>query len=471
MEDPKKYMHALFALKGMQVQSSQAGLFEKFAAEEENNNAVLVILEKQKMLMAKWEITTRINTIIGKHVSIPNGTVGKTYEAQIVFSDWGLTNLDVVEFVGLEPLGLSFDKDTDKITGIPVQSGDHKVKLKFRLQEESDSTELHDKPVTLIINPDPKSLWKDRPSEEGSLFWKKDNDSTFQSLGNRHVVVASRRGRSHANVGSYRDDDFAVKYLPDSGWSIIVVSDGAGGYPVTRKGSQLACNAVVDYFEQYFTPAKSAEADNIIKEHQQAETEETKKKLNGFLSGGLVKAARYAHDEVAAFAKENERPIKDFHATLIFALFKKYDFGYVVLSFGVGDCPIAVLYKENDEDHVTLMNQLDVGEFGGGTRFITMPEIFTDERFGKRFNYKIFPDFSYLMLMTDGIYDPKFVVEANLEKVEKWKEFVQDLQGKNEDGAKVEFDAANTAIADQLSKWMDFWSTGNHDDRTLAVVF
>jgi hypothetical protein len=73
--------------------------------------------------------------------------------------------------------------------------------------------------------------------------------------------------------------------------------------------------------------------------------------------------------------------------------------------------------------------------------------------------------------MTDGIYDPKFVVEANLEKSEKWIEFMEDLKGKNEDNVAVEFDPENTQIADQLSKWMDFWSQGNHDDRTLAIVY
>ena len=35
----------------------------------------------------------------------------------------------------------------------------------------------------------------------------------------------------------------------------------------------------------------------------------------------------------------------------------------------------------------------------------------------------------------------------------------------------VEFKPENTEIANQLSAWMDFWSPGNHDDRTLAVIF
>ena len=78
------------------------------------------------------------------------------------------------------------------------------------------------------------------------------------------------------------------------------------------------------------------------------------------------------------------------------------------------------------------MNWIDVGEFGGGTRFITMPKFFKSEKFAHDLGLKLVDDFSYLMMMSDGIYDPKFVVEANLPNIKKWKEFLQDLNGKNE---------------------------------------
>ena len=73
--------------------------------------------------------------------------------------------------------------------------------------------------------------------------------------------------------------------------------------------------------------------------------------------------------------------------------------------------------------------------------------------------------------MTDGIYDPKFIVEANLEKIDNWNEFINDLKGENADKISVDFNYDNKEIANELSTWMDFWSPGNHDDRTLAIVF
>jgi len=130
---------------------------------------------------------------------------------------------------------------------------------------------------------------------------------------------------------------------------------------------------------------------------------------------------------------------------------------------------MAALNKDVSE--VINLNWIDVGEFGGGTRFITMPEIFKNEKFATRFNFKLIDDFSYLILMSDGIYDSKFVVESNLPNIKKWQEFLKDLDGKNEDNIQVKLSIDNRDIVEQFSKWMDFWSIGNHDDRTLAIVF
>jgi hypothetical protein len=148
-------------------------------------------------------------------------------------------------------------------------------------------------------------------------------------------------------------------------------------------------------------------------------------------------------------------------------LVKKFNFGYVVLSFGVGDCPINMINPDFSE--VKLLNQMDVGEFSGGTRFITMNEIFNDQ-IVSRFGITCVEDFSYLVLMTDGIYDPKFVTENKLEDLESWKILFNDLNGNNEDCVKVDF-VNDSEIDHQLLNWGDFWSRGNHDDRTLAIIY
>ncbi|MFD2907582.1 PP2C family serine/threonine-protein phosphatase [Flavobacterium ardleyense] len=469
MEEAKIYIHALLTQNKFELKDSKITLFNEFISNENNINSVRIIQENQKMIMANWKLKTRIDDVISQSIFLPNGTVNKQYQAKIDFEKLGWDDIVSFEIQGLEDTGLQFNNSEELISGIPEKSGDLKIKLLFRIDDEPENSILNEKSITIIINPDPKSLWKDTESDKNDPFWKEDNVAVADRFLDKKLVVASKRGRSHANVGSFRDDDFAFKNINDTGWSVIAVSDGAGSAPLARHGSKIACESVVKYFEQIFTKEYLKDFDETLLNHSQNPDEESSKKISLFAYNNLSKGAHFTHKEIEKFALANEKELKDFHATLIFALVKKYDFGYAFLTFGVGDCPIGLLNKDLTE--ITLMNWLDVGEFGGGTRFVTMPEIFQSDKFSTRFGFKMVDDFSYFMLMTDGIYDPKFVVEANLEKIESWKEFLEDLKGKNEDNCKVDFNKENDEIAEELSKWMDFWNPGNHDDRTLAIIY
>ena len=469
MEDVKKYIQAFLSQHKIEVPPSKLSLFDDFIANEENINSVKIIQENQKMIMANWTLKTRIDDIILQSVSLPNGTVNKKYESKIDFIKLGWNDIIYSEIKDLEDSGLEFNNEEELLFGNPIISGDLKIKLLFRIEGEAEDSILNEKTITIIINPDPKSLWKDIESDKTDPYWKEDNVAVSSNFLDKNIVVASKRGRSHANVGSFRDDDFAFKKINETGWSFLAVSDGAGSASLSRQGSKMSCDLVLSYFEENFTGEYLKEFDENLFNHHNKTDEDSSKKISHFVYDNLSKAAWFVHKELEKFAIKLERPLKDLHATLIFALVKKYDFGYAILTFGVGDCPIGLLNKDLTE--IKLMNWLDVGEFGGGTRFITMPEIFQSDKFSTRFGFKLVDDFSYLMLMTDGIYDPKFVVEANLEKIEKWNEFTDDLQGKNEDNCKVDFNKENTEIAHQLSTWMDFWNPGNHDDRTLAIIY
>lgn len=469
MEETKKYVEAFLLQNKITISNNEISLFHDFIADEANINSVRIIQENQKMIMANWVLKTRIEDIILQSVTLPNGTVNKKYEAKIDFLKLDWQDIIYSEIKDLENSGLEFNNNEYLLFGNPLISGDLKFRFLFRVNGEEENSKLNEKIITIIFNPDPKSLWKNIESDKNDPFWKEDNVAVLSNFLDKKIVISSKRGRSHANVGSFRDDDFAFKNINETGWSVICVADGAGGYPLTRQGSKLACDSIIKYFEKNFNEAYLKEFDETLLNHHNKTDEDSSKKISHFVYNNLSKAAHFAHKEIEEFALKNEKQLKDFHSTLIFALVKKYDFGYAILTFGVGDCPIGLL--NNDLTEIKLMNWLDVGEFGGGTRFITMPEIFQSENFSTRLGFKLVDDFSYLMLMTDGIYDPKFVVEANLEKIDKWNEFLEDLQGKNEDGFKVDFNKENIEIANQLSTWMDFWNPGNHDDRTLAIIY
>lgn len=469
MEETQKYIQALFNQKKIAISLDKSLLFDAFITEESNTLLANTILENQKKIMTNWDLKNRINDIISQPISLPNGNVNKKYEAKIDFIKLGWNDIVYTEIKNLDNSGLEFDNGEELLFGTPTTNGDLKIKFLFRIDGEAEDSELNEKTITIVINPDPKSLWKDFESDKNDPYWKEDNVAIEGTFLDKKIVVASKRGRSHANVGSFRDDDFAFKSINDTGWSVVAVSDGAGSAALSRQGSKMSCELVINYFEENFKKETLKDFDEILLNYHEKTDEESPKKLSHFVYDNLSKASWFVHKQLEEFATKSERPFKDLHATLIFALVKKYDFGYAILTFGVGDCPIGLLNKDLTE--IKLMNWLDVGEFGGGTRFITMPEIFQNDKFSTRFGFKLVDDFSYLMLMTDGIYDPKFVVEANLEKIEKWKEFIEDLQGNNEDNCTVDFNKENTEIANQLSTWMDFWSPGNHDDRTLAIIY
>lgn len=464
----KELVTKLFKSHNINVPANRKELFEKFLQDEQNAATINTIIHHQNQLMAKWKLEDRIADIIQHPVRVLNATVGKPYETKFDFDKLDWKDITAFEFSGLEEAGLHYDEKTRQITGVPTQSGDRKITFKFKLTGQPETAPFNEKILTLIINPDPKTLWKNLESDKTDPYWKEDDVTIFSSIGGRHILISSKRGRSHANVGSFREDDFAFKEL-DNEWNIVVVGDGAGSAKASRKGSAIACNGVIDYFMQQPSIESMKEFDALLRQYNNDAGGDIQKKLNLFVYNNLGKAVFNVHKQLEEFAVREAMSLKDLSTTLVFTLFKKYDVGYALLSFGVGDCPMAIINK--DQSEVILMNWIDVGEFGGGTRFITMPEIFHDKKFATRFTFKLVDDFSYLFLMSDGIYDPKFVVEANLPNIRKWQEFLDDLNGKNADGMKVELRADNKDITKQLSGWMDFWSTGNHDDRTLAIVF
>ena len=136
----------------------------------------------------------------------------------------------------------------------------------------------------------------------------------------------------------------------------------------------------------------------------------------------------------------------------------------------IGECDGGIGIYRKEPEYLKLLGEPDGGEFAGQTRFLTMPEIIKNEIYN-RMKFDIVEDFTALILMTDGVTDPKFETDANLNRIEKWNELWDDLKGNNEDNVKVDFSDDNEQTAGQLLKWLDFWSRGNHDDRTIAILF
>jgi serine/threonine protein phosphatase PrpC len=203
-----------------------------------------------------------------------------------------------------------------------------------------------------------------------------------------------------------------------------------------------------------------------IATYSKNKTDEQRKSTYEFVYSIVAGAAHKAHSKIVEEAIAKERPIKNYATTFLLSMCKEFEFGWFVGAFWVGDGGIGIYRKEPQE--LKILGEPDSGEFAGQTRFLTMREIFGDR---VRTRFEIVEDFTAVILMTDGITDPKFETDANLNSIEKWHELWSDLNGTNADNAKVDFTDGNEQAADQLLKWLDFWSPGNHDDRTIAILF
>ena len=281
-------------------------------------------------------------------------------------------------------------------------------------------------------------MWKDLPvdwekvgepqyrhADEASDFLAVE--TSFDGTPAKHIVVASKRGRSHAHEGKPRDDAYRMHYCAENGWYVMAVSDGAGSAAYSREGSRLACETAVECCLKKLADAetlKNIEAQ--ISAYHQSESENISK-VGEVLYHLLCSAAFNASKAIQAEAAKQQRDPRTYAATLLLSITKRFPFGWFVGTFWVGDGAIA-LYRR-DLHEVKLMGEPDEGEYGGQTRFVTMPEIFQDPTACyKRLRFTLVDDFTALFLMSDGVSDAKFETTNNLKNPQKWDKLWENLE-------------------------------------------
>jgi serine/threonine protein phosphatase PrpC len=468
MNEHKSYLEQLLLKHKINIEKNHRPLLDSFVKDETIIKSFNLIQNTQLTMIDKWKEKTQVEDIKTKQIVLTNGTVGKPYEFIFDFAQLKLLNIGDYNVEIDEKIGVTFNKTENKISGVFKEAGEHTLIFNFKLKNQIEEKPFIKKELKLIVNPDPKSLWVEKESDKNDKYWKEDFASAHSSLSSKQLVIASKRGRSHAQEGIFRDDDFSYSFFEDSGWGVIVVADGAGSAKYSRKGSLIACNEIVDYFKN-IDKEKLKEIEDSIQENFKEATEENQKKLSGYFIEQLGKAAFAAQGKIREEATANNAVIKDYSTTLIFALVKKYENKFVIASFWVGDGGIGIYNKDKNE--VFVLGTPDSGEFAGQTRFLTMSDIFADGAYASRVRFKIVEDFTALILMTDGITDPKFQTDNNLNRIEKWNELWSDLIGNNQDNCKVDFSKPINEVEIELLNWLDFWSPGNHDDRTIAILY
>lgn len=432
---------------------------------------------------------------------LPNAKENVQYDKEIEIQELKDSNLSGIEVVLLGVKGLvedthglsvSISDDGKKFRisgtpnldsfrkdgGVPESTLDLTFQYKFKgidLPEERPVLEFK---VPFIINQDPRKLWKNLPVDWDNMpepkYQKDDTQIDYVKVEaledgtpQKDIVAASKRGRSHAQEAKARDDHFEMYHDNQTNWYVMAVADGAGSAKFSREGSRIACNTVVEHCKNELANSEKFE-ENINLWHLDEGSAEAGKLISADIYRIVGNAAYKAHKAIVEEAKKTGNPTKTYATTLLLAICKRFEFGWFVASFWVGDGAMCLYNKEKHT--ATLLGVPDEGEYAGQTRFLTMPEIFTDTtEFYKRLKCKIVPDFTALFLMSDGVSDPKFETDANLNNPDKWDELWDDLQNNTEHPVDLSDDHEDAK--NELLDWLDFWSPGNHDDRTIAILY
>lgn len=430
----------------------------------------------QKYTQSRMDLSTMAaNLVNDAGIRVPNGTKGAPFPENTIVLPAEFTR--DYRFSGLDGLGLEveeIDGHTFRIKGRPTSAGDYAITVSYDYEGRLEDEPRGETTFRLIINPDPRSLWKDIPTNPEIPFFKPDSATDYIKLPGRDVVAASCRGRSHANEGKPRDDDFGIAYLDQAGWYILAVCDGAGSATYSRKGAQLACQTVLDFCSRELsTPGVLEKAiTDYAGRPADADEKSAPRPVYDQLYRILGGAALKAHKDISALASDCHFPLKDFSTTLLLTVCKKFDFGWFIGSYWVGDGAIAVY--DNPSASVRIMGTPDEGEFSGQTRFLTMPDIFrTPQDIYSRLRFTIVPDFTAVVLMSDGVSDPMFETDKRLNSPDEWAAFFTRLrEGFPDDGIPgVTLSDNDPSCAEQMLRWLGFWSKGNHDDRTLVILY
>ena len=348
-------------------------------------------------------------------------------------------------------LGLVFNEASGEVSGTPALEGEYL----FKLQWSRNGSEWQAGRCRLFVNPDPRSLWKCLEPDASEPYQKPHLNSALINAAHCRIVAASRRGRSHEHAGSFRDDDFYLKHETHHQWSVMVGADGAGSAPYSRYGSQLAAHTFGEHLYTQLAGSAGKKLASALSAWP-AQPQTTSQAMGVDFHYLFHQAALRAVQAIEAEAQAENLPFKNFATTLLAAAVRVEGNALFLATFWLGDGAIAAY---GPRGKVRLMGTPDSGEFAGQTRFLDRAAL-NDTSFSKRIGIGRFQDIRSVLLMTDGVSDPKFETDSGLANARLWDalwdEMAAPLKSKNPEQA--------------LLDWLHFFAAGHHDDRTLMVL-
>lgn len=390
-----------------------------------------------------------------KIINLPNAKVGQQYECVIDVQGFKATYL-----ANSDETCLTLDESTQTLRGLPTENGDFFLVIDGILDDEKTQIKFR-----LAVIADPRTLWTEKESNRYDIFWKEDQD--FQKLvGSVDTgllcVGCSKRGRSHAREGGFRDDDFNLFKSEIGNWFVGVVADGAGSAKYSRRGSKIIVDEIQNHLPKLLDSLSEDALEKLVSESKIG-NEETSQRIKTFLYQTLVAASFKAAKSISSEAEKIDADEEDFLSTMVLVCAKKLRDDWFIGSFSIGDGG-AVIFDIN-ESYLKPLSKPDSGEYAGQTKFLHSSEFKEPQLIFERIYWDVRSDFTAIILVTDGISDPKFETDANFSDAESWFDFWNDDLAKE-----VNFSRDNEDIETNFYNWLDFWSPGNHDDRTIIVM-
>ena len=384
--------------------------------------------------------------------SLPNAKVGVAYDQRVQGQDAQGRTVRVLEARLPAGLGLRFDAESGELRGSPAADGDYRIPLRWTL----DGSATYSGECLLIVVPDPKSLWKILEPPADAPYPKPHIDSALiQAVGLR-IAAASRRGRSHEHAGSFRDDDFFIHQDAATGWSLLLVADGAGSARFSRQGARLAVAAAGEHLRERLAGDFGTQMSTALNGWE-ADPAGTAQSMGKEFHYGFHKAAQLAVHAIEQEAQARGAETRDYATTLLAAAVKRQADSTFLATFWMGDGAVAAY---GPRGKVRLMGTPDGGEFAGQTRFLDRAAL-SDQGFAKRIGIGCYQNLSAVLLMTDGVSDPRFETDNGLSDPAKWDSLWDEISPL----------LAEPQPDQRLADWLGFFSPGHHDDRTIALFW
>lgn len=397
---------------------------------------------------------------------------------------------DWVVWAHAEGLGsLRPDFDAHRIKGEPTVGSDIKLHLVFTCRGYEGVT--HELDLLLTCNMDPELRWKeierdqsdDAPvvSEEDKLkltkmaeavrstassngvpkpddvFSKPSRVSRRQKSEDFDLAYASIRGRSHIRSGSFREDHVEAEFFLEGKAVAIVVSDGAGSAPLSRRGSFIVATVGIKCLIEL--------GQKLVKDPE-ALKGRTETAIDGFAAAVQSIRSQIGDEAECIKAQYPDFLAKEMYATFLAALVLPTASGHVLLTYSAGDGAIGLGFAGDVSGSKCVA---DHGQSAGQTLFILNKGA---EDAAKRLTFTALPESFALLLMSDGVSDPRIQQGEEL-KPEIWNLLGDELKPLVR-GEPVSRDAERVETYKErgpLCAWLDSYEKGHHDDRTIAVLF